>query len=100
MCRRGGGSRGSAKGVSVANTLRVLAVQGMAEGEGVRTRIKGGLHGTEEVPGVLVGSMLRIFIDAKDVPIDLEDDVLMVLSLVAGGVPWTALIWMAFHHPA
>ena len=57
-------------------------------------------HGPKEVPGILVRPVLRILINPKDRPIDIEDDVLMILVLITGWIAWTAAIGMALHHPA
>jgi hypothetical protein len=70
------------------------------EGVGVRTRKKGFVHGTKEVPGILVGTVLFIFVNAKGTSVYLENDVLMILMIIAIGMSWATQIRMAFHHPA
>jgi hypothetical protein len=72
----------------------------MAEGEGVGAGGEVGGHRSEEVPSVLIRSMLRVLIDAEDIPIDLEDDVLMILMFIAIRMSGTAQIRVALHHPA
>lgn len=72
----------------------------MAEGEGMRTRIKGVIHGTKEVPGILVGSMFFIFVNTEGISVYLEDDVLMILNIIAIGMSWAAQVRMTLCHPA
>ena len=75
-------------------------MEGVPEGEDVGTCLKRCLHRTEEVPGILVGSVLRILINPQDLSIDIEDDVFMILILVARGIARAAAIRMTLHHPS
>jgi hypothetical protein len=58
-------------------------MEGVPECECVGTGFKLSVHGAEVIPCVFKGSMLRILINSQDFSIDVEDNVLMILILVA-----------------
>lgn len=93
-------TRRSTQGVTIACTLGPFAVEGVPEGEYVGTCFELGLHGSKEIPGVFIGAVLRILVYPQHLSVDVENDVLVVLILVAGGIARAAALRMSFHHPS
>ena len=75
-------------------------MQGVTEREGVVSRRDARIERGEVEPGVLLWSVLGILVDCNHDAIDLEDHVLMILVLIASGIPRTAAFRVTFHDVA
>ena len=72
----------------------------VAEREGMVSHRNARLERGEVEPGVLLWSVLGILVDCDHGAIDLEDHVLVVLVLIATGIPRAAALRVTFHDVA